>query len=267
MLAPFLSFLFLFLQTCVCSNRFLVQSGIHDRFMEKLGKAMDAELHLGHGSEPDTTQGPLINSRAAEKVRTIRDPSMNPPVSSSPSFDSFPKLPPLSSVSQVAHQVSDAVSRGAKVLKGGKRLEGSFMEPTLLADVTTEMLCTREETFGPLLPVIRSVTSPRPAPLTRSTHSFIHPHVYCHSCVFKYFRITEIILLVFIPSVVWKRVNATIVFIEVKQQKIYQTFRLKKKKKKSNFQVRIQNNQNPFIVIAQCTTKSSSICGSFNSKI
>ncbi|XP_034466532.1 succinate-semialdehyde dehydrogenase, mitochondrial [Hippoglossus hippoglossus] len=109
-------------QTCVCSNRFLVQSGIYDRFMEKLGRAMDTELRLGHGSEPDTTQGPLINSRAAEKV---------------------------------VQQVSDAVSRGAKVLKGGKRLDGSFMEPTLLADVTTDMLCTREETFGPLLPVIR----------------------------------------------------------------------------------------------------------------
>uniref|UniRef100_A0A8D3C7L9 Succinate-semialdehyde dehydrogenase, mitochondrial n=1 Tax=Scophthalmus maximus TaxID=52904 RepID=A0A8D3C7L9_SCOMX len=111
-------------QTCVCSNRFLVQSGIHDRFVEKLGRAMDAELRLGHGSEPDTTQGPLINARAAEKV---------------------------------VHQISDAVSRGATVLKGGRRRDGSFMEPTLLTDVTTDMLCTREETFGPLLPVIRSV--------------------------------------------------------------------------------------------------------------
>ncbi|XP_069004520.1 succinate-semialdehyde dehydrogenase, mitochondrial [Embiotoca jacksoni] len=109
-------------QTCVCSNRFLVQSGVYDRFLEALGRAMDAELRLGHGSEPGTTQGPLINTRAADKVM---------------------------------QQISDAVSRGAKVLKGGKRLEGSFMEPTLLADVTTEMLCTKEETFGPLLPVIR----------------------------------------------------------------------------------------------------------------
>ena len=56
----------------------------------------------------------------------------------------------------MVQQISDAVSRGAKVLKGGKRLDGSFMEPTLLAGVTTDMLCTREETFGPLLPVIRS---------------------------------------------------------------------------------------------------------------
>lgn len=112
-------------QTCVCSNRFLVQSGIYDRFVDKLGRAMDAELRLGHGSEPDTTQGPLINTRAAEKV---------------------------------LHQISDAVSLGAKVLKGGKRLDGSFMEPTLLADVTTDMLCTKEETFGPLVPVIRFET-------------------------------------------------------------------------------------------------------------
>ncbi|KAM7421643.1 hypothetical protein PAMA_015681 [Pampus argenteus] len=109
-------------QTCVCSNRFLVQNGIYERFMEKLSVAMDTELRLGHGSEPGTTQGPLINARAADKV---------------------------------VHQISDAVSQGAKVLRGGKRLEGSFMEPTLLGDVTADMLCTREETFGPLLPVIR----------------------------------------------------------------------------------------------------------------
>ncbi|XP_036395050.1 succinate-semialdehyde dehydrogenase, mitochondrial isoform X1 [Megalops cyprinoides] len=109
-------------QTCVCSNRFLIQSGIHDQFVEKLGKAMDAELRLGHGSEPTTTQGPLINVRAAEKVE---------------------------------HQIADAVSQGATVLRGGKRLEGSFMEPTLLANITTDMLCTKEETFGPLVPVLK----------------------------------------------------------------------------------------------------------------
>uniref|UniRef100_UPI003AAB0A8F succinate-semialdehyde dehydrogenase, mitochondrial isoform X3 n=1 Tax=Centroberyx gerrardi TaxID=166262 RepID=UPI003AAB0A8F len=124
-------------QTCVCSNRFLVQSGIHDRFMEKLGGAMDAELRLGHGSEPTTTQGPLINTRAAEKV---------------------------------AHQISDAVSQGATVLRGGKRLDGSFMEPTLLAGVTTDMLCTREETFGPLLPVIRFNTEEEALAIANASH-------------------------------------------------------------------------------------------------
>lgn len=66
----------IFLQTCVCSNRFLVQSSIHDRFVEKLCEAMEVELRMGHGSEPDTTQGPLINSRAAEKVVTRNQLSM-----------------------------------------------------------------------------------------------------------------------------------------------------------------------------------------------
>lgn len=109
-------------QTCVCSNRFLVQSGVYDQFLQKVGEAMDKELKLGHGIEPTTTQGPLINQRAAEKV---------------------------------ALQISDAVSLGAKVLRGGSRRDSSFVEPTLLADVTTNMLCTREETFGPVMPVLR----------------------------------------------------------------------------------------------------------------
>lgn len=109
-------------QTCVCSNRFLVQSGIHDSFVEKLGKAMDAELRVGHGSEPTTTQGPLINNRAAEKVES---------------------------------QIADAVAQGAVIVRGGKRLEGSFMQPTLMSNVTTDMLCMREETFGPLVPVVK----------------------------------------------------------------------------------------------------------------
>ncbi|XP_016364147.1 succinate-semialdehyde dehydrogenase, mitochondrial-like [Sinocyclocheilus rhinocerous] len=109
-------------QTCVCSNRFLMQSGIHDAFMEKLVKAMDAELKLGHGSEPATTQGPLINTRAAEKVE---------------------------------NQIADAVAQGAVIVRGGKRLEGSFMQPTLLSNVNTDMQCMREETFGPLIPVVK----------------------------------------------------------------------------------------------------------------
>lgn len=58
-------------------------------------------------------------------------------------------------VLQVVQQISDAVSQGAKLLRGGQRLQGSFLEPTLLTDVTTDMLCMKEETFGPLLPVVR----------------------------------------------------------------------------------------------------------------
>lgn len=73
----------------MCSNRFLVQSGIYGRFVEKMAEAMDAELRVGHGSDPDTTQGPLINTRAAEKVnvpgdvrqQVNRETSTPPPVS------------------------------------------------------------------------------------------------------------------------------------------------------------------------------------------
>ncbi|KAG7282994.1 hypothetical protein CRUP_028511 [Coryphaenoides rupestris] len=149
-------------QTCVCSNRFLVQSGIHDAFMEKLGQAMNSQLRMGHGSEPGVTQGPLINTRAAEKFYVMYE-KRGVIITLMTNVENLPqslaagnvKGPSLNSDLPVAHQVADAVSLGARVLRGGKRGQGSFMEPTLLADVTTEMLCTREETFGPLLPVIR----------------------------------------------------------------------------------------------------------------
>ncbi|KAM9310127.1 succinate-semialdehyde dehydrogenase, mitochondrial [Pholidichthys leucotaenia] len=144
-------------QTCVCSNRFLVQSGVYDRFMDKLGRAMDGELRLGHGSDPTTTQGPLINSRAAEKV---------------------------------VHQISDAVSRGAKLLKGGKRLDGSFMEPTLLGDVTTEMLCMQEETFGPLVPVIRFTTEEEAVGVANATKSGLAGYFYSQD-VSQIWRVAE----------------------------------------------------------------------------
>ncbi|KAK2845146.1 hypothetical protein Q5P01_011805 [Channa striata] len=144
-------------QTCVCSNRFLVQTGIHDLFVEKVGRAMDAELRLGHGSEPDTTQGPLINTRAAEKV---------------------------------VNQISDAVSQGAKLLRGGKRLDGSFMEPTLLADVTTDMLCTQEETFGPLLPVIRFNTEEEALAIANSSNVGLAGYCYSQD-VSQIWRVAE----------------------------------------------------------------------------
>lgn len=62
---------------------------------------------------------------------------------------------------KVELQISDAMSRGAKLVTGGKRLDGSFMQPTLLTDITTDMLCMKEETFGPLVPVIRCVAAHR----------------------------------------------------------------------------------------------------------
>jgi succinate-semialdehyde dehydrogenase/glutarate-semialdehyde dehydrogenase len=110
-------------QTCVCANRLLVQAGIYDEFAAKLAAKVKA-LKVGGGTEAGTTQGPLIDAAALEKVE--------------------------------AH-VADAVAKGARVLVGGHRhaLGGNFFEPTVLADVTTEMLCSREETFGPVAPLFK----------------------------------------------------------------------------------------------------------------
>ncbi|XP_078098052.1 succinate-semialdehyde dehydrogenase, mitochondrial [Mustelus asterias] len=111
-------------QTCVCANRFLVQEGIHDSFVEKMVKAMNQELRVGNGFDELNTQGPLINERAVQKVES---------------------------------QISDATSRGACIVTGGKRHSSgaTFFEPTLLSNVTTDMLCAQEETFGPLAPVLK----------------------------------------------------------------------------------------------------------------
>ncbi|CAN9514451.1 unnamed protein product [Ophioblennius macclurei] len=144
-------------QACVCSNRFLVQSGVYERFVDKLGRAMDAELRLGHGSDAQTTQGPLINQRAADKV---------------------------------LQQVSDAVSRGATVLRGGKRLHGSFVEPTLLVGVTTDMLCTREETFGPLVPVMRFDSEEEALAVANASRVGLAGYVYSQD-VSQIFRVSE----------------------------------------------------------------------------
>jgi succinate-semialdehyde dehydrogenase/glutarate-semialdehyde dehydrogenase len=113
-------------QTCVCSNRLYVQSGVYDEFVEKLAAAA-AKLKVGSGLEDGTEQGPLINEAAVEKVE---------------------------------EHIADATGKGAKILAGGKRhaLGGSFFEPTVLANVTQEMLVAHEENFGPLAPVIRFET-------------------------------------------------------------------------------------------------------------
>ena len=110
-------------QTCVCANRILVQAGIYDRFAAKLAEEA-AKLKVGDGTEAGVMQGPLINEAAIEKVE--------------------------------AH-IQDAVDKGARVVVGGKRhaLGGTFYEPTVLADVTTDMRLAQEETFGPVAPLFR----------------------------------------------------------------------------------------------------------------
>ncbi|XP_022110048.1 succinate-semialdehyde dehydrogenase, mitochondrial-like [Acanthaster planci] len=113
-------------QTCVCANRIYVQDGIYTEFSQKLA-AKISNLVIGDGMESGVTQGPLINDKAVEKVE---------------------------------RHIDDAISRGAKVLTGGKRhkLGRTFFEPTLLLDVSQDALVCSEETFGPLAPLIRFET-------------------------------------------------------------------------------------------------------------
>jgi succinate-semialdehyde dehydrogenase / glutarate-semialdehyde dehydrogenase len=110
-------------QTCVCANRILVQDKVHDVFAEKLADAVKA-LKVGAGAEEGTVIGPLIDPAGLAKVED---------------------------------HVADAVSKGARVMLGGKRHQrgGTFFEPTVLANVTTQMKIAREETFGPVAPLFR----------------------------------------------------------------------------------------------------------------
>jgi succinate-semialdehyde dehydrogenase/glutarate-semialdehyde dehydrogenase len=110
-------------QTCVCANRLLVQDSVYEAFAEKLAVAVKA-LAVGNGLEGDFQQGPLIDENALAKVE---------------------------------EHVSDALAKGARVVVGGSRHElgGTFYQPTVLADVTTDMKVTREETFGPVAPLFR----------------------------------------------------------------------------------------------------------------
>lgn len=110
-------------QTCVCANRLLVQDGIYDVFAEKLAAAV-AELKVGDGMAEGTNQGPLINQAAVEKVE---------------------------------QHIKDATEKGARVVCGGHRHTkgGTFFEPTILTDVTSQMQIANEETFGPVAPLFR----------------------------------------------------------------------------------------------------------------
>jgi succinate-semialdehyde dehydrogenase/glutarate-semialdehyde dehydrogenase len=110
-------------QTCVCANRLFVQESVYDAFAEKLVAAVRA-LRVGDGLQGPTEQGPLIDAKALAKVE---------------------------------QHVADAMAKGARIATGGKRhaLGGTFFEPTVLLDVTNDMLIAQEETFGPVAPLFR----------------------------------------------------------------------------------------------------------------
>jgi succinate-semialdehyde dehydrogenase/glutarate-semialdehyde dehydrogenase len=113
-------------QSCICPNRVYVQEGVADAFRHKLADAVSA-LKVGAGDEPDVNIGPLIDERGYEKVKS---------------------------------HVAQAVASGADVIVGGDRLEGDqydhgyFFAPTVLSGVSDDMLIAREETFGPVIPLL-----------------------------------------------------------------------------------------------------------------
>ena len=108
-------------QTCVCANRIYVQDAVYDEFVQKFAAKVKA-LKVGNGFEDGVMQGPLIEDAAIEKVE---------------------------------RHVQDALAKGGKLITGGHKLDGQFFEPTVIADARADMLCAREETFGPFAPVFR----------------------------------------------------------------------------------------------------------------
>lgn len=133
-------------QTCVCANRLLVQAGVYEAFAQKLAAAV-GKLNPAPGLEKDSTQGPLIDQAAVEKVE---------------------------------EHIRDAVSKGAKVALGGQRHArgGRFFQPTILTGVTDQMLIAREETFGPVAPLFRFETDEEAIALANATEFGLAAYFY-----------------------------------------------------------------------------------------
>ena len=133
-------------QTCVCTNRVLVQEKVYGAFAEKLAKAVKA-LKPASGLEAGANQGPLIDDAAVAKVES---------------------------------HIQDATTKGAKILVGGKRhaLGGRFFEPTILTEVTPAMACAREETFGPVAPLFRFKTEAEAIALANDTEFGLASYFY-----------------------------------------------------------------------------------------
>ncbi len=147
-------------QTCVCSNRFYVQSGVYDEFVQKFA-AKVATAKIGNGFDEGVNQGPLIEEAALEKVQ---------------------------------RHVDDAVAKGGKVVTGGKRLKtlgsGQFFEPTVIANASANMLCATEEPFGPFAPVFKFETEQEAIDAANNTEFGLASYFYSRD-VGRIFRVGE----------------------------------------------------------------------------
>src|SRR5688572_23025274 len=145
-------------QTCVCANRFIVHEKVYDAFAGKLVDAVK-KLRIGDGLEGETDQGPLIDDKAIAKVE---------------------------------EHVADAKAKGAKVTAGGKRhaLGGTFYEPTVLTNVSSDMLLAREETFGPVAPLFRVSSDEEAIRLANDTEFGLAAYLYTRDLA-RSWRVTE----------------------------------------------------------------------------
>jgi succinate-semialdehyde dehydrogenase/glutarate-semialdehyde dehydrogenase len=143
-------------QTCVCANRIYVQDAVYDEFVQKFA-AKVSKVKVGNGFEEGVSQGPLIEEAAVEKV---------------------------------ARHVADAVAKGGKVLAGGKKMQGQFFEPTVISEATSDMLCAREETFGPFAPVFRFKTEQEAIDAANNTEFGLASYFYSRD-VGRIFRVSE----------------------------------------------------------------------------
>ena len=146
-------------QTCVCANRILVQEGVYQAFADKLSQAVAAQLKVGNGLESGVTQGPLIDEAAVAKVE---------------------------------EHIADALSKGARVVLGGRRHElgGTFFQPTILTQVTPEMAVAREETFGPVAPLFRFSTEQDAIRMANDTEFGLASYFYSRD-IGRIWRVSE----------------------------------------------------------------------------
>lgn len=145
-------------QTCVCTNRFLVQDSVYDEFATKLAAAV-TKLQVGDGMDDGVTQGPLINEDAVNKVE---------------------------------QHISDAVAKGASILVGGARhkLGGTFFQPTLMVDVSSRMLLAHEETFGPLAALMRFSSDEQAIEMANDTEFGLAAYFYSQN-LSRVWRVSE----------------------------------------------------------------------------
>ena len=143
-------------QTCVCANRIYVQDGVYDQFVEKFAVKVKG-LKVGNGFAEGVTTGPLIEGKAVAKV---------------------------------AQHLADALAKGGKLLAGGKKLDGQFFEPTLVGDATADMLCAKEETFGPFAPVFRFKAEQEAIDAANNTEFGLASYFYSRD-VSRIYRVAE----------------------------------------------------------------------------